>query len=79
MLKTPSPALKDDKIMQACDSASTISSAPITTRFQSVSHFYKKMPMDDVLAPSTPAFSAADFDVPSLDHEKEEVQQKWIC
>ena len=34
--------------------------------------------MDDVLAPSTPAFSAVDFDVPSSDHGKEEAQQKWI-
>ena len=36
------------------------------------------MPIDDVIAPSTPAFSAVDFDFPCKDHGKEEAQQKWI-
>ena len=43
-------------------------------RFNSVSHFYTEMPMDDVLAPYTPAFSAVDFDAPSSDHGEEQAQ-----
>jgi hypothetical protein len=79
LLGTPSPALKDDQIMKDLDSVCpTISSAPINARFNSVSHFYTDMPMDDVLAPSTPAFSAVDFDAPPSDHGKEQAQQKWI-
>ena len=70
--------MKDDDSTQACKSVPTDSSVPIATRFQSVSHFYTHMPLDDVRAPSTPAFSTVDFDVPSSDHGKEEAQQKWI-
>ena len=49
LLGTPSPALEDDQIMKAFDSmCPTLLSAPINTRFNSVSHFYTEMPMDDV-------------------------------
>ena len=76
---TPSPALKADQIMKPCDSmCPTISSAPINTWFNSVSHFYTEMVIDDVLARYTPAFSAVDFDTLSSDHGKEQAQQKWI-
>ena len=81
LLGSPASSEKERDMKQAAITKSespTTQTSHVSVRYACVSHFYKEMPIEADVAPSTPKFSAVDYDLPTSDHGKELAQQKWV-
>ena len=81
LLGSPASSEKERNMKQAATTATespTKQSSLFGLRYACVSHFYEEMPIEADIVPSTPKFSAVDYNLPASDHGKELAQQKWV-
>ena len=81
LLGSPASSEKERNMKQAATTNSespTTQTSQFSVRYACVCHFYEEMPIEADVAPSTPKFSAVDYDLPTSDHGKELAQQKWV-